>query len=100
MTDAELQEEILKVTKLKAPPKYHVIMLNDDVTPMDFVIQVLVNVFNKDNDSAKNIMLEIHEKGRSIVGTYSYEVAEQKCIEAIQESRNAGFPSDVLIEET
>jgi ATP-dependent Clp protease adaptor protein ClpS len=100
MADTQIKTSELNVTKLKAPNKFNVIMLNDDITPMDFVIAILVNIFNKQQDSAKNIMLEIHEKGRSIVGTYSYEVAEQKCVECIQEARNAGFPLDVLIEET
>jgi len=93
-------EETPSVIKLKAPNKYNVIMLNDDVTPMDFVIQILVLIFSKDPENAKDIMLEVHEKGRSIVGSYSYEVAEQKCIETITESRKAGYPLDLIIEET
>jgi len=87
------------VLKLKAPNKYNVIMINDNVTPMDFVIQVLIVVFSKDPESAKNVMLEVHEKGRSIAGTYSYEVAEQKSIETISTARKAGYPLDVSIEE-
>lgn len=92
-------EETHDVVKLKAPNKFNVIMINDDVTPMDFVIQVLVLIYNKDPEQAKDIMLEVHEKGRCIVGTYSYEVAEQKCVETITESRKAGYPLDVIIEE-
>jgi len=87
------------VTKLKAPNKFNVIMLNDDVTPMDFVIHILVIVFNRTPETAKDIMLEVHEKGRSIAGTFSYEVAEQKCVETITTARKAGFPLDVTIEE-
>lgn len=88
------------VTKLKAPNKFNVIMLNDNVTPMDFVIQILMIVFNKDQNSAKDIMLEVHEKGRSIAGSYSYEIAEQKCVETVTTARKAGFPLDVTIEES
>lgn len=98
MTKTKGQENS-QITKLKAPNKYNVIMINDDVTPMDFVIQVLVIVFNKTQEQAKDIMLEVHEKGRSIVGTYSYEVAEQKCVETITTARKAGFPLDTSVEE-
>jgi ATP-dependent Clp protease adaptor protein ClpS len=86
-------------TKLKGPGKYHVIMLNDNVTPMDFVVQILMVVFNKDIETAKSIVLEVHEKGRSIAGTYSYEVAEQKSLETISEAKRAGYPLDVILEE-
>lgn len=96
---ATQQQSSAELTKLKAPNKYHVIMLNDDSTPMDFVIQILMVIFNKDMESAKSIMLEIHEKGRGVAGTYSFEVAEQKCAETISEARRAGYPLDVILEE-
>jgi len=87
------------VVKLTSPNKYNVIMINDNVTPMDFVIQILMVIFHKDADSAKDVMLEVHEKGRSIAGTYSFEVAEQKSIETISHAQKAGYPLDVSIEE-
>jgi ATP-dependent Clp protease adaptor protein ClpS len=89
-----------EITRLKGPGKYNVIMLNDDSTPMDFVVQVLIAIFNKDLEEAKRLTLEIHEKGRSIVGTYMFEIAEQKCVETISAARSAGFPLGVTIEET
>lgn len=89
----------LEHTKLKGPGKYNVIMLNDDSTPMDFVVQVLIAIFNKDLEEAKRLTLEIHEKGRSIVGTYMYELAEQKCVETISAARNSGYPLNVTVEE-
>ena len=88
------------VTKLKAPNKYHVIMLNDDTTPMDFVISVLTQVFNKDVETAKQIMIEIHNKGRGVAGAYSFEVAEQKCAETTTISRRNNYPLEVTIEES
>ena len=88
------------VTKLKAPNKFNVIMINDNVTPMDFVIQILMLIFNKDQDTAKDVMLEVHEKGRSVAGSYSYEIAEQKCVETVTTARKAGYPLDVTIEES
>jgi ATP-dependent Clp protease adaptor protein ClpS len=86
-------------TKLKAPNKFNVIMMNDNVTPMDFVIQLLVVIFNKQSAEAKDITLMIHEKGRGIAGTYSYEIAEQKCTETISTARQNGYPLEVIIEE-
>tara|TARA_B100001248_G_C27398756_1_gene467942 strand:+ start:1036 stop:1335 length:300 start_codon:yes stop_codon:yes gene_type:complete len=85
--------------KLKAPNKYHVILLNDNATPMEFVINVLITIFRKDPETAKDITLEVHEKGRGIAGTYSYEVAEQKCMETITQARSNTYPLDVIIEE-
>jgi len=99
MTSTAVQEST-SVTKLAAPNKYNVVMLNDDVTPMDFVIQILIVIFKHDNERSKEIMLDIHEKGRAVVGTYSYEVAEQKCTETVTEAARAGYPLDVVIEET
>lgn len=95
----ENKEAVSEAVRLKTPPKYHVIMLNDDATPMEFVIQTLITTFNKVYDEASAITLDIHENGRGIAGTYSYEVAEQKCIETITEARQAGFPLDVVVEE-
>jgi len=99
MTQVQGQETAESI-KLKTPNKYHVIMLNDDSTPMDFVVQILVMVFKKTTEEADRVMIEIHEKGRGIAGTFSYEVAEQKCVETVQEARHAGYPLDVVIEET
>mgnify|MGYP005715021189 FL=1 len=66
---------------------------------MEFVINILMNVFRKDQPTAKDITVEVHEKGRGIAGTYSYEVAEQKCMETITQARSNTYPLDVIIEE-
>lgn len=99
MTQVEKTESI-EAVKLKTPNKFHVIMLNDDTTPMDFVIQILIAVFKKSPEQAEQLMLDIHENGRAVAGTYSYEVAEQKCVETVSEARHAGYPLDVVIEES
>lgn len=99
MTQIQGQQTTESV-KLATPNKYHVIMLNDDSTPMEFVVQILVLIFKKTPEQAEDVMMEIHENGRGVAGTYSYEVAEQKCVETIQEARHAGYPLDVVIEET
>lgn len=70
--DDELTEEYQK------PPMYNVVLLNDDYTPMDFVIDVLCKFFNMDSDKATEIMLAIHYKGKGRCGTFTAEVAETK----------------------
>jgi|TARA_R110002074_G_scaffold178792_1_gene342622 ATP-dependent Clp protease adaptor protein ClpS len=100
MSQEEIATAEKKKTALKSPNKYHVVFLNDNVTPMEYVIQVLVAFFGKGSDEANIITLEIHEKGRSIAGSYSYEVAEQKCIETVTDARKHSYPLDVVMEET
>ena len=64
--------------RLKKPPLYRVVLLNDDYTPMEFVVQVLEKVFSMDRTNATRIMLEVHTKGKGICGVYTYEIAETK----------------------
>lgn len=68
----------LPKTRLERPPFYKVVLLNDDYTPMDFVVKVLENIFNKDNNEAVRIMLEVHNKGAGLCGVYTRDVAETK----------------------
>lgn len=93
-------QEVAELTKLITPPRYNVILLNDESTPQEFVVNVLLTIFSKTTDEATAVMLEVHEKGRSIAGTYSYEVAEQKCVETITDARRNQFPLDVTLEKT
>lgn len=64
--------------RLKRPPLFRVILLNDDYTPMEFVVQVLQKVFGLDRTTATRIMLEVHTKGKGVCGVYTYEIAETK----------------------
>ena len=73
--------------------------INDDFTPMDFVLQLLVEVFNKTLEEAKDVTLQIHEQGKGIAGSYNYELAEQKKAEAVAISRNNGHPLTILVEK-
>jgi ATP-dependent Clp protease adaptor protein ClpS len=91
---------VAEITKLKSPPKYCVVLLNDDSTPMEFVINVCQTIFNKTKTKAEAITAEVHKTGKGIAGTYSYEVAEQKCVETVTEARRNGFPLDVTLEKT
>ena len=64
--------------KLKKPPLYKVVLLNDDYTPMDFVVSVLEVFFSKPRDQATRIMLQVHTQGKGVCGVYSREIAETK----------------------
>lgn len=65
-------------SRVPEPPKYQVMLLNDDYTPMDFVVDVLQRFFRMDRTKATRVMLEVHTKGRGICGTYTAEIAETK----------------------
>ena len=96
-TDIQLDEKI-KV-KISEPKRWKVILLNDDSTPMDFVISILVEVFKHTIDTSKEIMLQVHETGSGIAGVYSFEIAEAKAVEATQQARTSGFPLQIKLEE-
>ena len=98
---ANIETSVEEKTKniIEEPGFYKVIFLNDDVTPMEFVIDVLQNIFKHDPESAKTITLTIHNEGSSVVGIYSYEIAEQKGVETTVLARNSGFPLQVKIEK-
>tara|TARA_B100000900_G_scaffold291777_1_gene250646 strand:+ start:417 stop:728 length:312 start_codon:yes stop_codon:yes gene_type:complete len=96
-TEIEINEKIKET--VKEPGKYKVIMLNDDATPMDFVVEILVLIFRHSEETARDLTMSIHDKGSAVVGIYTYEVAEQKSIEATKVSRENGFPLQVSIEK-
>jgi ATP-dependent Clp protease adaptor protein ClpS len=76
----------------KEPSKYKVIVFNDDHTSVEFVIAMLITVFNYSQDNALKLTLEIHNAGSAVVGVYSHEIAEQKVIEASDMARSHGYP--------
>lgn len=78
--------------KLKQPNLYNVVLLNDDFTPQQFVIDVLVEVFNKSEAQAYDLMMQVHLKGRGVAGTYSREVADQKVFETNSLSKHHKHP--------
>ncbi|WBW99315.1 ATP-dependent Clp protease adaptor ClpS [Oceanirhabdus sp. W0125-5] len=85
--------------KIKMPKKYKVIMHNDDYTSMEFVIEVLVQIFGKSVPEATNVMYEVHEKGQGIAGIYSFDIAKTKQLEAMSIAESEGFPFNLTIEE-
>jgi ATP-dependent Clp protease adaptor protein ClpS len=87
-----------RTQKTKPPQMYQVVMLNDDYTPMEFVVVVIQEFFNKDRETATQIMLKIHLDGKGICGVYSRDVAATK-VEQVQEAaRQAGHPLQCLSE--
>lgn len=78
--------------RVKKPSKYHVVLHNDDYTTMEFVIWVLMHIFNRSQDEAMKIMLDVHNNGRGVCGTYSYEVAETKMNKVLSEAKKEGHP--------
>ncbi len=85
--------------KLKRPPLYQVVLINDDYTPMEFVIHVLEKFFNKGREDATQIMLHVHHKGVGICGVYTYEVAETKVTQVIDFSRQHSHPLQCTMEK-
>ena len=81
------------------PSKYKVVLHNDDHTPMEFVIELLKNVYFHTQGSAEEITVKVHEEGKGIAGIYYYEIAEQKVSESLLFSRAAGYPLSFDIEE-
>ena len=96
-TDVQLEEKI-KVT-VQEPKQWKVILLNDDTTPIEFVIQLLTQIFRHTDITAKDITLQVHETGSGIAGTYSFEIAEAKAVEATSLARANGFPLQIKLEE-
>ena len=91
-TETDIVEKIKTTRKLKEPGKYKVIVLNDDYTPMNFVIALLVKIFRISEDNAVQLTMKIHHDGSAVAGVYSYEIAEQKVLEATELSRLNGHP--------
>ena len=95
--DVKIDETIKKETR--EPDRYKVVFLNDEQTPIDWVIEVLTKIFRHSNETAEKITLTIHNEGSGIAGVYTYEIAEQKTIEATTASRNHGFPLQIKMEQ-
>ena len=91
--DIELDEEI------DMPKMYKVLLLNDDYTPMDFVIEILMDIFGKDESEAIDLMLNVHEKGKAVCGIYVYDIAETKVVQVQNRAKENEFPLKTIMEE-
>ena len=99
MTIAPTLEKQNKTSdKIKQPGKYKVIICNDDVTPIDFVISLLMIVFKHDSNTSYELTYKIHHTGSAVAGIYTYELAEQKGLDATNLSRDNGYPLIIKIE--
>lgn len=84
--------------KTPEPRRYKVVMHNDDVTTMDFVVMILTTIFQKDEINAERIMLKIHHEGKAVVGVYTKDIAESKTKKATSLARLNGFPLLITVE--
>jgi ATP-dependent Clp protease adaptor protein ClpS len=96
-TDVKMDEKI--VVALQPPKMWKVILLNDDQTPMELVIEILTQIFKHTETRAKEITLEIHETGAGVAGVYTYEIAEQRGMEATNMARANGSPLRIQVEQ-
>ncbi len=84
---------------LERPPMFKVLLLNDDFTPMDFVVDVLERFFQKDSDEATRIMLAVHQNGVGLCGVYPFEIAETKALQVVEHARKHHHPLQTAIEK-
>lgn len=86
--------------RLKRPPLYRVVLLNDDYTPMDFVVQILQKIFGMDRSTATRIMLQVHTSGKGVCGVYTYEIAETKVAQVTGLAQQHQHPLLCTMEES
>ena len=86
--------------KIKKPPLYKVVLLNDDYTPMEFVVEVLRRFFSLTHEKATQVMLNVHTRGRGVAGVYTFEVAETKVILVNDFARENEHPLQCTLEES
>lgn len=86
--------------EIKSPPLYQVVLINDDYTPMEFVVEVLEVFFNKDRQTATHIMLTVHTQGKGVCGIYTRDIAETKAAQVNQYARKHQHPLLADIEES
>ena len=92
-----IKEQIREQTgsKVKMPRQYQVLIYNDDFTPMDFVVEVLIGIFDKEEPEAVALMMSIHKGDYAVAGIYSRDIAQTKATEAVQWARSEGHPLKV-----
>jgi ATP-dependent Clp protease adaptor protein ClpS len=86
--------------KVKQPPLYRVVLINDDYTPMEFVVEILESIFGMERTRATQVMLEVHTKGKGICGVYNFEIAETKVAQVMGVARQHQHPLLCTMEES
>jgi ATP-dependent Clp protease adaptor protein ClpS len=89
---------VKRAERLKEPEDFNVVLLNDDYTSMDFVVDVIVLIFHKDENEAERIMMDVHQKGRGVVGTYTLDIALTKSEQVHSLAEQNNFPLRCVIE--
>ncbi len=89
----------IKTQKAKPPSMYKVLLLNDDYTPMEFVVEVLQRFFNKDREQATQIMLKVHTEGKGVCGVYPYGIAETKVNQVLTLAEEHQHPLQCTMEQ-
>lgn len=87
-----------KEDKVERPKKYRVLILNDDYTPIEFVVNLVAKVFRRTHEEAATITLEVHNKGSSVAGVYTYEIAETKVVASMGYAAEHGHPLQITME--
>ena len=88
-----------EVQKVEPPPLFKVVLLNDDFTPMEFVVMIIQEFFHKDQETATRIMLKVHIEGKGVCGVYTHDVAATKVAQVSDMSRKSGHPLQCMMEE-
>ncbi len=86
--------------KIKQPPLYRVVLINDDYTPMEFVVDILESVFRMERTRATQVMLEVHTRGKGVCGVYNFEIAETKVAQVMSIAKQHQHPLLCTMEES
>ena len=98
-TKKQNETDVIEVVKFELPPKYKVILLNDNVTTFDFVIEILMSVFHKSSQEAEQITMNVHNNGSGIAGIYSYDIAQTKINQVKKQATEQNFPLQLKMEK-
>jgi ATP-dependent Clp protease adaptor protein ClpS len=99
MPKIEFEHEVENIIEVIRPTMYKVLLLNDDYTSMDFVINVLMSIFHKNEQDAYAIMMKVHNEGKALCGIYTYEIAETKVAQVDRVAKENHFPLKAIMEE-
>jgi ATP-dependent Clp protease adaptor protein ClpS len=92
------QEAVAEKSKLEQPPMFQVVLLNDDYTPMDFVVEILEQYFYKSREEATRIMMHVHTRGKGVCGVYTRDIAETKRLQVLEHARSQKHPLKAEVE--
>jgi ATP-dependent Clp protease adaptor protein ClpS len=95
----QIDNELAEETELEEPKKYNVLLLNDDFSTMEFVMDILIKIFRKSIAESETIMLEVHNNGQAICGVYTQEIALTKVAQVKNIARKAKFPLKAIVQE-